>query len=191
MKDRNDKNINKTVVIAMALVIIASFFAMSYAFFSTVITNGTIYTTSGTGKDNSPNVVMTESNSGLSLTNAFPMTDQQGKSTAPYTFTIKNNGTAAAKYNLYIETKSDNTLSDSLVRYDLNGTADSLTNKVSTAATTSGYTTRYMIVSAASLAAGASTTYNLRTYIMDTATTENATNKTWVGKVTMEATVAN
>ena len=48
-----------------------------------------------------------------------------------------------------------------------------------------------MIVSAASLAAGASTTYNLRTYIMDTATTENATNKTWVGKVTMEATVAN
>ena len=94
------------------------------------------------------------------------------------------------KYNLYIETKSNNTLPDSLVRYDLNGTAANLTSKVSSTATTSGYTTRYIIVSAASLAGGASTAYNLRTYIMESATTENAANKTWVGKVTMEATVA-
>ena len=186
-----DKSINKSVIVVMVLVVIVSFLTLSYAFFSTIITNGTIYTTSGTGKDNSPNVELIESNSGLSLTNAFPMSDQQGRATTPYTFSVKNNGTVAAKYNLYIETKSDNTLPDSLVRYDLNGTASNLTSKVSSSATTSGYTTRYLIVSAASLASGASTSYNLRTFIMESATTANAANKTWVGKVTMEATIAS
>ena len=89
MKDKNDKNLNKSVIIVMVLVVIASFMTLSYAFFSTVITNGTIYTTSGTGKDNSPNIELIESNSGLSLTNAFPMSDQQGRATTPYTFTVK------------------------------------------------------------------------------------------------------
>ena len=157
-----DKSINKSVIVVMVLVVIVSFLTLSYAFFSTIITNGTIYTTSGTGKDNSPNVELIESNSGLSLTNAFPMSDQQWRATTPYTFSVKNNGTAS-----------------------------NLTSKVSSSATTSGYTTRYLIVSAASLASGASTSYNLRTFIMESATTANAANKTWVGKVTMEATIAS
>ena len=182
-----EKNGKKLYIILVAAFII-SFISLSFAFFQTIYKTGDIYTLTGNAKNNKANVELISQSSGINLTNTFPLTDTEGRATTPYAFAVKNNGTTTAKYDLILEIKSDSTLSNSLVRTYFNNTTKTLTEYTSTTAETDGYTTAYILVSNKSLAGNAQDNYNLYTWILETATIDNAANKTWESKVRMVAT---
>ncbi len=55
----------------------------------------------------------------ISLGNALPQTEEDGKKNTPYTFDVVNEGTIDAMYDLYIEVNNDSTLDAGLIRYYL------------------------------------------------------------------------
>ncbi len=60
--------------------------------------------------------------SSINLTNTFPISDEKGLKTAPYTFTIKNTCTVDARFTLYLNTLNivDGVkLSDDFIKYSL------------------------------------------------------------------------
>lgn len=58
--------------------------------------------------------------SSINLNNTYPMVDESGLKTVPYTFTIKNTCTVDADYTLFLNTLEVNDkIPDSLIRYSL------------------------------------------------------------------------
>lgn len=61
----------------------------------------------------------------INLSNAYPISDENGRLSDPYTFTIANNCTVDAKYTIYLNTfkasalKTANKISDELIHYHL------------------------------------------------------------------------
>lgn len=182
-------NKRKTMIIAILIIIGA--IGISYALFSVIVfNNGTVYTTTGRAKNTKPVIELVESNAGFEITNTFPMTDTEGKNTQPFTFDVVNRGAYSAKYDLILETKSDNTLPNSLVKTYFNNTTKLLTAYTTTTSNISGYSSAYVLQSNVVIAAGATKSYNLYAWVIDTATTSNAQNKTWISKVRLVATPA-
>ena len=190
MKDDNSKSSNTKMIVIITLLIVGILGA-SYAFFSIVILkNGTVYTTTGRAANNKPVLELVESNQGIEITNTYPMIDTDGKNTTPFTFDVVNRGSYGAKYDLILETKSDNTLPNSLVKTYFNNTTKLLTAYTTTTSNISGYSSAYVLQSNVVIAAGATKSYNLYAWVIDTATTSNAQNKTWISKVRLVATPA-
>lgn len=187
---QSEEKKNKKLYIILVGAFIISFISLSFAFFQTIYKTGDIFTLTGRAKNNKANVELISQSSGINLTNTYPLTDTEGKATTPYTFAVKNNGTTTAKYDLILEIKSDSTLADSLVRTYFNNSTKTLTEYTSATPETDGYTNAYTLVSNKSLAGGAQDNYNLYTWIIETATIENAANKTWESKIRMVATTS-
>lgn len=63
-----------------------------------------------------------ETADGISLTNAYPMTNQEGLSTTVYTFSLVNDGTVNSNYTVYLDDLDlDSTktrMDDSIVKYN-------------------------------------------------------------------------
>lgn len=99
----------------------------------------------------------------ISLTSALPMTDDDGKSTNPYVFTIINTGNLDYEFDVKLLSTSSNTFSSDYIRLQVDDgeavTLSSLTNSV--------------IKSKVNLAAGESIDISLRVWLsMDTPNTE-------------------
>lgn len=58
-----------------------------------------------------------ETTNGISLTNAYPMTEQEGLNTTVYTFTLVNDGTIDSNYEIYLD---DLELSEAQTQMDTN-----------------------------------------------------------------------
>lgn len=188
-KDKIFFSKKKTLFVSILLIIGA--LGITYALFSVIVlNNGTIYTTTGRAKNTKPVIELVESNAGIEITNTFPMTDSDGKNTQPFTFDVVNRGAYSAKYDLILETKSDNTLPNNLVKTYFNNSTKLLTAYTTTTPNLSGYSNAYVLVTNVVIAAGATKSYNLYAWVTDTATTSNAQNKTWISKVRLVATPA-
>ncbi len=59
----------------------------------------------------------------ISLQNAFPLLDEEGKKLTPYTFTVKNTCDAYMSYTISLETLQDSTLANKYVKVMLNSEA--------------------------------------------------------------------
>lgn len=191
MANDKTKDHSKNKSIFLASLIIISAIGVSYALFSAIVLrNGTVYTTTGRAKNTKPVIELVESNAGIEITNTFPMTDTEGKNTEPFTFDVVNRGAYSSKYDLILETKSNNTLPDNMVKTYFNNATKLLTEYTTTTPALSGYSNAYVLQTNVVLAAGASKSYNLYAWVIDTATTSNAQNKTWISKVRLVATPA-
>lgn len=189
MKDVNNTNKSNTKMIVIITLLLVGLLSASYAFFSIVVfKNGTVYTTKGRAANNKPMIELVESNQGISITNTYPMTDTEGRNTVPFTFDVVNSGSYGAKYDLILETKSDNTLPNNLVKTYINSSTKLLTSYTTTSAQLSGYNTAYVIDSQVVLNAGQRKTYNLYVWVDSSATLSNAQNKTWISKLRLVAT---
>lgn len=65
-----------------------------------------------------------DASEGISLTNAYPMTDQEGLKTISYEFTLKNDGTIPSDYTIYLEDTTDESdiKAFPVLKYDLKKT---------------------------------------------------------------------
>lgn len=128
-------------------------------------------------------LTFTEQSSSINLTNAYPITDEKGLKTTPYTFTLKNTCTIDAQYIVYLNTlkTAETKIDDSLIKYSLLKTGDSISvaNPLSTATLNndvSSFTydkdllTSYSLVTG-TLAQNEQVQYNLRLWIDESATT--------------------
>lgn len=53
----------------------------------------------------------------IELDNAYPMTNEEGLETTPYTFTLKNTGSIDAKYEICLSVLKTSTLSDNMIKF--------------------------------------------------------------------------
>ena len=115
-------------------------------------------------------------NSAINLTNAFPMTDEDGMKTTPYEFTITNTCDTYASYNINLEILNTTTLSHDLIKAVIDdNTPKVATEYESTTATIDGATS-YVLLSGG-LESEESKTFNLRMWIDESGTLENSQNK--------------
>ena len=137
------------------------------------------------------NTTLTEDTSKISLTDAFPIIDEDGLKQTPFTFTIKNNCNSYVKVYITIDStyrESTNTsyLKDNYMKVNISpkGTTTGKSVILGSQTLTDLENNRkgYIIVSTG-LKANEEKSYDLRIWMDSAVTTEQGLNKNWSGKI--------
>ena len=137
------------------------------------------------------NTTLTEDTSKISLTDAFPITDEDGLKQTPFTFTIKNNCNSYVKVYITIDStyrESTNTsyLKDNYMKVNISPkgttTGKSVILGSQTLTDLENNKKGYIIVSTG-LKANEEKSYDLRIWMDSAVTTEQGLNKNWSGKI--------
>ena len=137
------------------------------------------------------NTTLTEDTSKISLTDAFPIIDEDGLKQTPFTFTIKNNCNSYVKVYITIDStyrESTNTsyLKDNYMKVNISpkGTTTGKSVILGSQTLTDLENNRkgYIIVSTG-LKANEEKSYDLRIWMDSSVTTEQGLNKNWSGKI--------
>ena len=133
---------------------------------------------------------LTENNN-IDLSNQYPISDASGLTRTPYTFTISNTCTIAANYQINLETLSTTTVDSKFIKLSLDGSSSSLLNTYATMDTTiTGAKNSYQLKTGY-LSAGSSVTYNLRLWVTEEATIEDAANKLFDSKIVVNTSATH
>ena len=191
MENNNDKKIKIYVTLLITVVCIIG---VSYAYFRLVLSQ----------KDNNSlasrtcfSTTLTEQTSKITLTDAYPVKDEEGIKGTPYTFTIKNNCTGYVKATITIDSEyrtqtSTTYLNDNYVKVNLSK-SDVLTQGnmhlgkqelVDLDNSRKGYKLLEI-----KMGPNQEFTYNLRIWLDADTNIEQGLNKKWEGKIVV-ATVA-
>ena len=144
------------------------------------------------------NTTLTEDTSKISLTDAFPITDEDGLKQTPFTFTIKNNCNSYVKVYITIDStyrESTNTsyLKDNYVKVNISPkgttTGKSVILGSQTLTDLENNKKGYIIVSTG-LKANEEKSYDLRIWMDSSVTTEQGLNKNWSGKIVVVSNAA-
>lgn len=125
----------------------------------------------------------TEGTSGISLTDAFPVTDEDGKLSDPYTFTIKNTCSISANYEVSLESLENTTLDLSNVKISIDNEEPYLLSTADSKDTTIDNAKDSKILTSGKLTAGGEKTYSIRLWVDENAPLESAANKLYEGKI--------
>ena len=145
------------------------------------------------------NTTLTEDTSKISLTNAFPITDEDGLKQTPFTFTIKNNCNSYVKIYITIDStyrESTNTsyLKDNYMKVNISPkgttTGKSVILGSQTLTDLENNKKGYIIVSTG-LNANEEKSYDLRIWMDSAVTTEQGLNKNWSGKIVVVSNASN
>ena len=145
------------------------------------------------------NTTLTEDTSKISLTDAFPITDEDGLKQTPFTFTIKNNCNSYVKVYITIDStyrESTNTsyLKDNYMKVNISpkGTTTGKSVILGSQTLTDLENNRkgYIIVSTG-LNANEEKSYDLRIWMDSAVTTEQGLNKNWSGKIVVVSNASN
>ena len=144
------------------------------------------------------NTTLTEDTSKISLTDAFPITDEDGLKQTPFTFTIKNNCNSYVKVYITIDStyrESTNTsyLKDNYMKVNISPKGTTASKSVILGSQTltdlENNKKGYIIVSTG-LKANEEKSYDLRIWMDSTVTTEQGLNKNWSGKIVVVSNAA-
>ena len=144
------------------------------------------------------NTTLTEDTSKISLTDAFPITDEDGLKQTPFTFTIKNNCNSYVKVYItidstYRENTSSSYLKDNYMKVNISPkgttTGKSVILGSQTLTDLENNKKGYIIVSTG-LKANEEKSYDLRIWMDSAVTTEQGLNKTWLGKIVVVSNAA-
>ena len=144
------------------------------------------------------NTILTEDTSKISLTDAFPIIDEDGLKQTPFTFTIKNNCNSYVKVYITIDStyrESTNTsyLKDNYMKVNISpkGTTTSKSVILGSQTLTDLENNRkgYIIVSTG-LKANEEKSYDLKIWMDSAVTTEQGLNKNWSGKIVVVSNAA-
>ena len=144
------------------------------------------------------NTTLTEDTSKISLTDAFPITDEDGLKQTPFTFTIKNNCNSYVKVYITIDStyrESTNTsyLKDNYMKVNISpkGTTTGKSVILGSQTLTDLENNRkgYIIVNT-ELKANEEKSYDLRIWMDSSVTTEQGLNKNWSGKIVVVSSAA-
>ena len=145
------------------------------------------------------NTTLTEDTSKISLTDAFPITDEDGLKQTPFTFTIKNNCNSYVKVYItidstYRESTDTSYLKDNYMKVNISpeGTTTSKSVILGSQTLTDLESNRkgYIIVSTG-LKANEEKSYDLRIWMDSAVTTEQGLNKNWSGKIVVSVVAAD
>ena len=145
------------------------------------------------------NTTLTEDTSKISLTDAFPIIDEDGLKQTPFTFTIKNNCNSYVKVYITIDStyrESTNTsyLKDNYMKVNISpkGTTTGKSVILGSQTLTDLENNRkgYIIVSTG-LKANEEKSYDLRIWMDSSVTTEQGLNKNWSGKIVVVSSASN
>ena len=144
------------------------------------------------------NTTLTEDTSKISLTDAFPITDEDGLKQTPFTFTIKNNCNSYVKVYItidstYRENTSSSYLKDNYMKVNISPkgttTGKSVILGSQTLTDLENNKKGYIIVSTG-LKANEEKSYDLRIWMDSAVTTEQGLNKNWSGKIVVVSNAA-
>ena len=144
------------------------------------------------------NTTLTEDTSKISLTDAFPITDEDGLKQPPFTFTIKNNCNSYDKVYITIDStyrESTNTsyLKDNYMKVNISpkGTTTSKSVILGSQTLTDLENNKkgYIIINTG-LKANEEKSYDLRIWMDSAVTTEQGLNKNWSGKIVVVSNAA-
>lgn len=180
---KNDNKSTMFIVIVSLVLLVVAVAGISFAYFSTRIEEGDIFTTTGRAKNDSFRITMSENQSGVTVNNTYPMPDEYGLKMNPYTFTVTNEETSKnLTITVVLEVLSDSTLADELVNVAIGDTVKTLGSALSTTPSSDTYRSAFTIFTF-DLNAGESKTHDLRNWINANGTVDNAQNKTWSGRI--------
>jgi len=175
------KNKKTKIAIISVIALILVTIAVTYAYWT--------YTRSQTN----PNAVgaacldieITNEGSAISLANQFPITDEVGLESSPYTFTVKNNCNTSIDYQISLEAlgTESTSLKTSSMKVALNDAVSLLSDNVEVDTTIEGaYESRKLLIE--TLDAKGTAAYELRLWIdADAPVSEN--NKTFTSKISV------
>ena len=137
------------------------------------------------------NTTLTEDTSKISLTDAFPIIDEDGLKQTPFTFTIKNNCNSYVKAYITIDStyrESTNTsyLKDNYMKVNISPKGTTTGKSVilggQTLTDLENNKKGYLIINTG-LKANEEKSYDLRIWMDSSVTTEQGLNKNWSGKI--------
>lgn len=177
--DKLKKNRKYLSLGILGLLVVA--LGVSYAYWRLTLTQ------TGTNKIASSCLELTLSKEGdaINLEKAYPITDEEGKETAPYSFTIENTCDMFASYTITLEVTKESTLDASYVASMLNANAIQTLNELPTTVVSDSnlYKEAY-ILGTGSLGNGDSEDYTLRLWIdEDVTVNDDAMNKSFQAKI--------
>ena len=113
------KNKKATVIIINIFIVLILAILISYAYFSTQLLG-----TDQIVKVGELELVLDETSEGISLDNAVGISDSEGMSSTPSTFELRNNGSKAVDYTIYLDDntigETDTRIDDKYLKYNLN-----------------------------------------------------------------------
>ena len=110
MEETNNKKKKVITIVISIIIILVLALAISYAYFSTQLSGSDQIVKVGELE-----LVLDETSEGITLDNAIGISDSEGLSLDGATFELRNNGTKAVDYTIYLD---DNTISDTDTRID-------------------------------------------------------------------------
>lgn len=184
---KTNKKMSNKKIVTISFTVMAVILAAAFSF---ALWNRT-FTQTGSNVKNYDcfNIVYSESTTGVTQINTYPMTDSEGLATTPYTLTIQNVCDTYAKYNIMYNVLNTSTLSPNYVRVGVNNTAHSLSSLPTKSSTLDNATTAYVLTSG-NLNKNEVATINVRTWVDENTSEANGTNKTFYNKLTVETVAA-
>ena len=180
MREAIKKN-KKIIIIAIAIIVLL-LIGIAFAYLTTTIFGEKEYIV----RAGSLGLILEEDNE-LTLGSQIPIEDSEGMKLEGFNFRIVNEGKIDTDYTIYLDDipldSGESRMPDSAIRYSLTknsavGNADDLTNMG---------TNPNRIVDTGSVAVGETVNYTLRIWIDYDATTEEASGKTFKGKLRVVA----
>ena len=178
------------------LITLVVFMGVSYAWFRLKLTqtNGNVI-----GTRTCLDASLTEKTSKITLSDAFPISDEDGLKQTPFTFTLKNNCDSYVKVYITIDSKyrestSAAYLKDSFLKVNLSskGTTDGSSVLLGSQTLTEleGTNKGYILVTTG-LKASEEKSYDLRVWMNGETSIADGLNKNWEGKIVVVGVAAN
>ena len=134
-----------------------------------------------------------EQSNPISLNNTYPVNDEKGLTTTPYTFTIRNTCTIDAAYDVTLNTITTNTMQKEWIKYAIHKSTETKPTTGTNLGTNNNYNTateelkitnldESIIIASGELKQNETVTYNLYLW-MDETTGNEAMNTTFEGSV--------
>ena len=134
------------------------------------------------------NVDFREINERIKLTNAFPITDNEGLKKEAYTFELENNCDYAAEYNVRIEVLNTSTLSEEYIKASIDGKTPVILNTLTEASNPiASNVKKVYVIHSGILYSGEKIEHSIREWLDEFAPEASASNKLFENKVTIES----
>lgn len=158
----------RLLFVLIVLVLIVSIGKETYALFTSNI-NSTVQ------KYSTGTLSLSYSNTSINLTNTYPMSDTEGMNMDSIAITIVNSGTLTYKFDVILNPTSGSTLDTSLIKVSVDDNTPALLS-----------TNSNTIIEDVILNPGASRTFTLRAWIVDTASSTTVLGKIFKADIVSE-----
>lgn len=180
LKNISNKKIVIVTSIVMLLVLIAG---VSYAIWSRSFTQ----TGTNLSKYDCFDIVYAENVNEVSLSNGYPITDEEGLKAESYDLTIKNTCNILANYEVVLNKLNTSTLNDTNIKVAVDSDI-SLLSDLKTTNTNLTNATEGKVLTTGVLASGQSKTIKIQSWMDENTTKADGASKSFAYKVTAEAT---